>query len=253
MSTEQSFNASSAGQAQTDPHVVCADRGKLTVNPLVGAILALAAGIAAWALIGAVAPVIPRVSWPTMPSGELAAKLNAEQQRIDCYNGIIGFGLFGAILGGAMAVGEGLARRSLRTALGGGLLLAVVGAAFGGLAGVVGHVVRNACGLDKAVVPLGNSLCLYVASLATLGGGIGLGLGLLTRRVCQIATHLFTGILAGGLAGVLYPVLLSYCLPSVGAAAVIPAAGGGRLLWAALASGLIGLLIPGTALRRTRR
>jgi hypothetical protein len=220
---------------------------RLAIGPLWGVIFALAGGLAAWALIGALIPAFPEVSWPAWPSDEVKARLTAAQARIDCSNQALAMGILGAVLGAAMAIGEGVVRRSLGTALVGGVILAIAGALAGGLAGLVGHTLYQAWEMRAANVPLVNTLVMHAAVLGTLGGGIGLGLGLLAHRATSAAVHLFLGILAGGLAGVFYPFLAGFCLPNVCTNTLIPEASAERLLWLGLATGLIGLIVPGTA------
>lgn len=222
---------------------------------LIGVTFALIGGLAAWGLFQAWYPVftVPsELADIEMPNSRQAAELRAAELKADLSNSIFVVGWIGALLGGAMTVGEAWARRSWRLALAGVTGCTLGGALVGALAGWVGHSVYHLL-VDpfEGTTDLRGTVFVQVAMLAVLGGGVGLLLGSAIGFARSIWTRLLAGVLAGTFAGMVYPVVTAYFLPAVHTDYVIPRGGTGALLWLVLASLFLGFIVPEMKLRRS--
>jgi hypothetical protein len=210
-------------------------------------------GLLAWGLLLAFHPIFKSTGvMPEAPPAEVA-KAEAAQQTATLYNAILVLGWSGALIAGAMAVGEGWARRSCKMACWGFVGCALAGAFFGGVAGWIGHAVyQYARPPGQAAIDLEGTVVVQMTMLAVLGGGIGLTLGSLTGQAGTTVTRLLGGVLAGVFAGMLCPVGTAYLMPVVQTEHIVPEAAGGALLWLGLTGFLLGLIIPGMKMRRTQ-
>jgi hypothetical protein len=257
MSAEQPLDAPGAGVAPAGQESVPPRGGTLASGPWTGIFSALLGGAVVWWLVQAYDPVFglpEEMSQLNMYSpAEKLRERDAAQKVADLHNAMAALGLFGMLVGGALALGEGVARRSLKTALAGTVLCASVGALFGSLAGLLGHFAYLYYLPVQDVSDLAKTIRVQVVMLGVLGGGAGLGLGMLGASRRSVLTCLPAGVLGGVLAGMLYPFLTANFLPVAFTELVIPRGAGNRLLWIGLTAGLLGLTIPGLSLRRGPR
>ncbi|MBM4088945.1 MAG: hypothetical protein FJ276_05855 [Planctomycetes bacterium] len=121
-------------------------------------------------------------------------------------NSIAALGVLGAVLSGVLGFGEAAAKRFAPRSLGMLVIGLVLGAAAGGLAGVLGHWVAKLVWSVDALSALGRTCITHFVTLGVLGAGVGLALGLVRggRRVFSVVVLC---AISGVLAGLIYPVL----------------------------------------------
>lgn len=230
-------------------------RKRLACGPWLGLFATVFGGVLAWLLLEWIHPLFTAPEkYAVLPAPvppELSAELEQLAWRLHLANAVVVLAIVGAFVGGFLGLGEGVAQRSLRSAalgLGG---CAAIAAAFGASAGVIGHFIfqwQYYAGKESLI---GWTIAMQAAMLATLGLGAGLAVGiLLGRQRLLVASCAVAGVLAGVLAGLLFPYLASRYLPVAASEIVIPEAGLARLLWIALAAGLLGLIVPGMTFSR---
>jgi hypothetical protein len=213
-------------------------------GPLVALPFLLMAGLATFLIVQAVHPVF----WTTEGMDEYGFLPLDVQWRLDRNNAMLVLGLLGGLAGAAMAVAEGLSRRSWKTALAAGIGCATVGALFGGLAGYVGHRGFEFYKPNAEVTDLTKAICVYGMMLATLGGGVGLGAGaFLARDLRTTLRCILGGLLAGVLASVTYLLVVAMFLPNALTTVLLPLEAGERLLWIGLITSLLALILPAVA------
>lgn len=220
----------------------------LAIGPLAGAAAALLAGMAVWAFGQAFGPVFalpPQLA--NLPTPAPVHLLNAQAEagaRANVYNTLLTMGLFGGLVGAALATAEGWGRRSWGMAAAGGPISAAVGLLFGGLAAWLA-LLLDACDAARLnLVDLGKTALVQAVMLATLGAGLGIGVGLLSRSRKTVLRCLLGGWLGGCLAGFLYPVAAAWLLPAADTESVIPRGPVNHLLWIGMVAGLLGATIP---------
>jgi hypothetical protein len=187
-------------------------------------------------------------------SAALQKEWQAAEARVDRYNAIAVLGCVGASVAGAMAAGEGWARRCWKPALLGFFGCALVGVGLGGIAGWMGQfvyaVLRDA---SRTAVDLWGTTLVQTMMLATLGGSVGLALAGLTTRGNGFAACLLGGALAGAMAGLVYPITAAWFFPYAKSELFIPQEDTALFLWLGLTAVLLGAMIPGFRLRRGER
>jgi hypothetical protein len=174
---------------------------------------------------------------------QLIAARNAVLVRLERWNPVISLALWGLVLGVALGLGEGVARRSSRIAGIATAACAVAGVVFGGAAGLVGYLVfvsYKPAGLDAELV---KTIMLQGLMLAALGGGIGLALGAVRGTMRTAALGTLGGLLAGALAAMLHTFLAAWLFPAVITEVVIPSGDTNQLAWLSLGSGLVGMVV----------
>jgi hypothetical protein len=205
--------------------------------------LALLAGASAW-LVGEATFDHFRPSEAAAAQSINFRALNEEQSRANIYNGALAFGALGGLLGLALGVGGGLARRSPVAAIRG----AVVGLALGAAAGALpawavmpyewGHRAVDHASLDL-LPPLLIHLGLW--SAIGLAAGAAFGVGADDFK----ATRLFEAALAGlvgAMAGTfVFEVAGAILFPMARTAQPFAATPGARLLARLCVAGFVGL------------
>ncbi len=256
MSDEPTADSPAADHDRANRGRVATREGRLTMGPATGLLFGLMAGAITWGLLAAFYPMfivshelagVP----PTAPVEQLR-EAAAAQQEADTRNRISVLGAYGAVLGLSLAVGEGFARRSLGRALVAGAACVSAGIVFGGVAGGLGHYLFGYCKPVEQLSPLAKTMVVQGAIFGTVGCGLGLALGLLTARHGTAVICVVGGILAGAMAGILYPMLTAVLMPGALTEIVVPVQTGSRALWLGLGSGLVGLIIPAVARGRKR-
>jgi hypothetical protein len=246
MSSEQGVSTPSDPQ---DEKVMSPPR---SAGPFVSLLIALLAGGIAWTIVLAADPVflIPEElrELPTPVPPELAVQQEAAAHKAALHNAMLILGVLGASVGGGLACGEGLVRRSSRRAAIGALVGAAAGAILGVLGAWLGQVVMSKYGLVDAGTGLDRTIRVQAAMLASLGLGVGLGLGLTSGQLRRLFSACLAGVLGGGLAALLYPIAAAVLLPNAQTESLIPGGPINRLLWIAAATGLLGLTIGGMRL-----
>ncbi len=251
-------NTASSG-AVAGPERIAAAAGRrdgLAAGPLAGLLVALAAGAVCWVLLETAFPVFT-VSEDLIPgafpSDEEMLAFEVALGEAVFRNAILFVGIFGAVVGGGLAVGEGVAQRSRRIVLKAALAGTAVAAVFGCLAALTGHVAFDYHYPIEGLSPLAKTIRTQAAMLATLGAGIGLAVGIFSggRRIGF--TCVVGGLLAGVLAGMVYPMVTAVCFPGIATELVVPYGTVDRFLWIGVMTGLAGVIIPGVGRRRPPR
>ena len=257
-SADRSDKAPSGAAIGSAPPAAAARRQDgFAAGPLAWLLVALAAGAVAWVLLETFDPVfaVPEhlANLPTPAPVEDLIALEMASRKAETRNAILFVGILGAAVGGSLAVGEGVARRSGRAVLTAALAATAVAAAFGCLAALAGHAVFDYHRPLQDLSPLAKTIRTQGAMLATLGAGIGLAVGLFSGSWRTGLTCLAGGLLAGVLAGMVYPMLAAVFLPGVATELVVPLGAVDRLLWIAVIAGLAAAIISSVARRRPPR
>lgn len=210
-------------------------------QPWIALPVALLAGAIAWGLIEWLPPAfyvskeydVPNLGAPP----EKFAAHRAAQNRADRFNAMIDLAIVGALLSGALALREGLARRTTRRAVF-ALPLGMIAGAGGGW---LGSLVYEKWVQTAAQPELIHAVGIQTVVLVSLGLGVGLALaavGSPPRRAIP------AGLLAGVLAGVLYPIAISLLLPATPTESIIPGDRSSGLLYVGVIAVLLGLIVP---------
>jgi hypothetical protein len=208
--------------------------------------LGLIAGCISWAVIQAIHPAfeVPKeyhIEAMGAPQEKVEALISATA-RTDSKNMTLYWGLCGAILAGLLASSG----RSLRAIA----IAAPLGLVLGGLAGWLGNLAYAQLVTDS----IETDMTRVVAAQAILLAGLGLtgsaGWAIARGSAADAPLYAFAGLAAGGLAGALYPVIMSVAMPGIDTSSLLPREATSRLVWLLLASGLIGLVMPLAARRR---
>jgi len=215
-------------------------------NPWVSFVLALVAGGVSWGVAQGTYPMfrVPAEFDVAMgdPPEDFAANQRA-QNRVARDHAIVYAGLLGALVALALAASEGVARRSFVWPLVG----APIGAAGGVVGGLAGSLVHDDVMAAVAQPELSHVVQFQLALFVPLGIGVGFACSLLARSWKSRAMAVAGGLVAGALAGILYPVAAGVFLPAASTDSLIPVESGNRLLWMLLAAGLFGLIVPRTS------
>jgi len=212
----------------------------------IGALLfGVLGGLVAWV---AIEMFLPMIKIPDEITSKMMSVPEPMVQKINLKREIFTLTVIGGLAGLALAVGEGFSRRCWKSAILGGIACAVLGAAFGALAGYVGHVAYLQLKASRAMSDLVRTMVVHGSMFAIIGGGVGLALGaLLVRRVGATIKCFIAGLLAAVLAVVIYTVLSAVFLPNAITDVVIPLKAAERVLWICLATGLLGLVVAAIA------
>ncbi|MBA3313599.1 MAG: hypothetical protein M3552_15705 [Planctomycetota bacterium] len=162
----------------------------------------------------------------------------------DYQNTALQVAILGAAAGGLLGLVEGLARRSLlATVIGcvGGILLGGIAGAVGGIADL--YALTWLWGMEFDITF--KSMAAHSVAFLLAGIGIALVVGLTRGRLFQTLGVVLAAAL---LAGLIYPGLAAYLWPIENTNAAVPTVGRGPLmLWTMLPAVLIGLAIARTA------
>jgi hypothetical protein len=216
--------------------------------PLVGLAGGLLVGGIFWLVLRAVHPIFelpPEAQAIAMfPSADSIARHRAAVAQVDLRNTMVVTGMLGGLLAVALASGQVRLCRRAKVAVLGIVVSGLIAAGMGLLAGILGvaanRLANSAAAIPTSVAIVGTQGVL----LGVMGGGVGLGLGALTGRVGTAARSAAHGLLAGALAGILFPILTAGLLPPANINMPIPGNRFAQLLWIGLACGLIGILTP---------
>jgi hypothetical protein len=257
MSTDNTDNAAENVQQPPEPTTSPSVKKWSPAASCGSMTLAAAAALAGWLLMQAYHPVfeIPEelrnVSGYSPPAEQLA---HAEATA-DVYqkNTILVFAVLGGLLGSSLGLAGGLARGSLKLAVVAVVAAGVLGVVGGGAGAILSGWTYAALKPSADQITLVGICVTRLVALGMLGLGVGLGVGLALRPTQPVVESAIFGLLAGGLAGFLYPIVIASTLPTTimdGTLPVTPAAQAMCLLFPAV---LLGLLLPMAGSQRQPR
>jgi hypothetical protein len=226
----------------------------LVMSPLVGLILALLAGLTVWGALELIMPVFQLSerlqglsgNVPEAQQQELFAALKVNAER----NAVLSLVLLASTVALVLSVTELLHRRAgLRVAWGGVLAGVIAGVVALG-AGAIAIELHEALRLEGN--RLGKTLVVQGVMLGLTGLGIGLAIAAPLFRPRLLLTCLAGCLIGGLLAALIFPIAAGICLPHVNTDYLVPESGMGRLVWAVLATGLIGVAATGLGKRKKK-
>ena len=247
MSTEPSVDTSDASAGESGRQSGGFSGGRLATGPLIGLLFALVGGGLGWATLEACDPVFrmpDKYYFEMGPPPELVDEVAEAQNVVHLGNRVFACGLVGAMLAAALGIGEGVARRSLKTILLAAVGCGLVAALFGCAAGVAGHFTCLSRAAVEDRVSVTGTVIIQCALWGPLGAGVGLALGSLAGRLRTAIACLVAGLAAGVLAAGVFPIAASLLLPSSQTDWPVPIGADTRLLWIGCSAVLLGLIVP---------
>jgi hypothetical protein len=219
-----------------------------TGRTLLGLVFALLGGGITWLVLLQTYPIFLAGAggvgsgMPSAPSEDFVAEQRALSAAVDVKNALVFVTILGAAVGITMALARAMVTKSWKVAVFGAITCGLCGALLGALGSYLGYTAKGYLVTNEAIPPSVSTVIAQAVMLGLLGAGVGLGLGL-TRTGGKALTVATYGLLAGVLAGILYPILAVGILPACNIDLLVPNKSYSQLLWTALSSGLIGLLV----------
>ena len=227
----------------------CGRQSGLKMSAWVGLFLALFAGAVFWAFLRFAHPIfqVPQKYYARFGDpAETYDALRVVQADVDRRNAMVDLGVFGLLIAGALALGESVARRSVKPLF----PVVPIGAGLGCLAGLAGSMAHASTVSSVAMPGVADTIKVHTVLLGLLGLSVGLALGISAWSIRTGLTATVAGLLAGLFAAVLYPMamgLLAMFVPALSTYNFFPTQGVSCVAWIGLTAGLLGLIIPGVA------
>ncbi len=226
-------------------------------GPWPGLVSALVAGAIFFGIVQFGHPVftvpqelIDRMPTSTPPSSAQFAEMKSAKATAGNYNMIMFIGLYGALLGGLLAMTERFCRYPTEMGQAGastwsGMVFSVVvGGVVGCVAGELGHLVSEFMKTTTGLSPLVKTIIGQGVLWITLGAGIGVVFGAFARGGGATGRCLLHGVLAGLLGAMAYPMVIAILHPAANTSLILPKEWSSRLWWIGISAILMGLLIP---------
>lgn len=234
----------------TDNPVDAGAKPPWSCSPVVGLVFTFLGGLLGFLLIQQLHPYF---------SNEEAANAfgilpEPVQNELDKKNATFVFALLGGLYATGLAVGESMARKSILTAILGGLGCAVIGTGAGAAAGFLGNMFFKYLSEGSNLSELAVAVSVYCSVFAMLGAAVGLAAALFLSRKLSVSINcLLAGVLAGVAAGLAYPVVAALAIPTADTQVLIPVGSGERFVWTAVSSSIIGAFIPAFATNQGKK
>ncbi|MEX2120305.1 MAG: hypothetical protein WD847_11980 [Pirellulales bacterium] len=214
-------------------------------------VAAALAGVLVWLLVQQFTPVFGPTSEGGPATTEMppTAQLSASHG-IKYGNTAVVYGLFGGIVAAFFAVAEGAARRSAGYAVVGVLLGLLSGAVFGALGAGAGRFIETT---EPSVERMVKTMMMHAAGWSITGLGVGLGFTIASWRGKTIGLAVLGGVVAGGVSGLLFPILAGLLFTGSNTDQIVPAGSGARLFWFVLTASLMAIVVGGLRGTRPRR
>jgi hypothetical protein len=236
--------------SSVDPGPVAATSGSASspptfrVGPLLGLLAACVAGAAGWLVVEQIYPAfeigegyeIPNLGAPP----EMFERSRVANAAVAQKNATLNV----AILGGLIALGLAAAEGGLRKKWGLVFVAPVIGFVLGGLGGWLGGMLHTSLDADGMMTELTNVIQVHGMMMVPLGLGAGLALGLVTANPKTMIQASVVGAVVGGIAAVIYTMIISLAFSTIGTEDLVPEVAFGRFLWALTAASLLGLVVP---------
>lgn len=251
--------ASAVGATSSPPTSAPAGRSELALRPALAVVAGLLGAVAACVVLSATLPAFKLsgellvIASNESPPPEDAARLSAAEFAIARNNAMLAMATAGLFLGGLLGIAEGVARRSMAAAMLMGGWALVVGAIFGGLAGMLGHLVYHNVGPMKIDPALVRTIAWQAAMAATLGLGIALALTLPLRNPSAILNGVLGGVLGGVLAAILVPPLAAFVMIDADTEALIPTQAKLQFIWLGVTAVLLAAGTTGLGKRKAKQ
>ena len=226
----------------------------LRISPWQGISLAAIVSVAVWGTLEAIMPVYVVQDDMQMSGNDVTQEQMQEQRDTSVLyrtrNAMISLSMLAFTLASTIAALELFIRGEQLRAIWSGLLGGLIAAVIASGAGAVGATL-----LDSLAMPdhrLVKTMIVQSGMLSTMGLAIGLGISLAFFRKQLLLTCTGGCMLGGLLAAFAFPIVASVLLPDLNTEELMPGAGIGRLLWAGLAAGLIGVTVTGLGKERSQ-
>ena len=255
MATESSLAMHDEGSSQ-DGEMIEVKRETVWGRVLVNAIVACGAAFVAVNAIGRIGevfvlpPDLASVGFGQVPSPEVKAKITAAVFSNAVGNAAIWMGTAGAILGTCLALVVAFSLRKSVHPLRVVVALVVAGASFSALAGVLGvwcdSGARRSMPADASSPAEHFVVIIHGLVWFVVGGGIGIGVALGSRRSIRMYLEtIATVALSGLLGGCLFPIVAGVLFPAIDSSSSIPGVDPpeSRLLWLCLPAVLMGCAV----------
>lgn len=220
---------------------------------VLGAFVALLAGLLAWGAWQAMGPVfvMPKelvdLPYPAPPGK--AAEQDRATAVVNRHNAILALGLLGAIVGLFLATAEAGSRRALKSACWKGPMTAALAGLAGAGGGLAGSLVLESPEILGEWSPLAWTIAVQAVTLGALGLGVGAGVAVPHGTLRLILSSASGGILGGLLAALIYPVCMAYLMPVAQTECVMPRDTLSRLIWMTAVAVLIAMVLTGLGKR----
>ncbi len=194
-------------------------------------------------------PELTGLGGGNVPGADDQARMIAGQRVVHDKHTALWLGSAGAILGALFGLALGVFRRSAaavwRGTIGGMLLGGMFGAAAGPSAVRVERWLDSRLASDESHLPDYQLILLHAAIWLVIGAGVGIGVGLgaPAKRVREAARSMLLCAIAGMMGGTLYLVLAGVVVPLADTTVLVPTGPPERLLWLALPSTIMGLVL----------
>lgn len=163
-------------------------------------------------------------------SNEKRLKYEALNRQVNASNAMVVFAMAGSLLAGCLSwVGRPCCSLTLRVLC--GLALGAIWGAITGFLAIIAQPLIVPRGSIPSATTVGASQAL---AFGLLGGGIGLLFAIPSRSMNSILSTALKGILAGGLAGFLFPIIVGLFVTTQESSNLIPKEFLALLLWIAI-------------------
>ena len=163
-------------------------------------------------------------------SNEKRLKYEALNRQVNASNAMVVFAIAGSLLAGCLSL-VGRPCCSLTSRILSGLVLGAIWGATTGFFAIIAQPLIVPRGSIPSATTVGMSQAL---AFGLLGGGIGLIFAMSSRNMNSILSNALKGILAGGLAGFLFPVIVGLFVTTQDSSVLIPKEYLALLLWIAI-------------------
>lgn len=224
-----------------------ADSAGLVAGPLRMGIAGLLAGLIAWQVIHWTFPFFPE---PIVQQENPEAPTDRDQERMGIVrdatnrkNAAAAGVLLGALAALLFAAVEGFSQGRIQRTLAITVATILLAACLGGIGGYCSMKFQREYWFHPSFTPMTRELCLQGILWLAIATGIGVGMGIYARRTSLLLGTLLQTILGAVLFVIIYVPLAGVLFPTDYAESTVPESSANIAVWAALALGLMGLML----------